>query len=590
MTKAHQKPVLPEATNDQQPPTRGADGIFHLGAEAWEFCQETAAHPDKRLAQAEVLTLGIGKGFCQEAYEEFTERPQELMCHIGGYYIAGTVAAVFLEALPPVAIATLALGTGYAVWSYFNDKENQKRFASVSKATSQAWYSNNPKDFNKSVDTISSALGKDSFQLSTALMFGWYGAEFCPFTVPKISPTKAFQPLSATTGESIKKGITNIKEWLPSAIGSANSKTSETTPALPTDKAPTNLPAKPTNDSTPISLPWKEKGRFDLPFNYKRAVTDTQKQLERQDYFLPGSGSVRDLLEYVVLSDYKDLAGRYIPTIENFLKDPACDELLAKLPKGCSFLGAGAKRIGLLMPNNRVAVIGPVEEIPPCALALQPLDSPQVIGRYQLDIVPYAESRGITQNDLSLLCKQLRDIGWRAVDPTKINIGKLLDGTLVVSDRDAVAPRPRLESMNPAKIINSLKTYLQSFSKLDLAEQTAVTADQIAELYGQTGDIQNTLRYKLIAILKHSNNHSLDEPFMVKRFESIQSLCNDHKLYRQAIDLLTERLWYPVNTEEERASLVWLQTLFGQTSRLAEQALTKHRLQKLELENPEAKL
>jgi hypothetical protein len=137
-----------------------------------------------------------------------------------------------------------------------------------------------------------------------------------------------------------------------------------------------------------------------------------------------------------------------VPTWVNraFPADRNLRNLIDRIPLGSIPIGAGSQRLAWLMPNNGVAVIGPNERRrSDCPYLIQPIDSVRVmsdhlVGRFyrswRLSTYPYAETGDITDAEILELKSRMEADGWFVDDWKRINVGRLVDGSIVRLDAE----------------------------------------------------------------------------------------------------------------------------------------------------------
>ncbi len=131
----------------------------------------------------------------------------------------------------------------------------------------------------------------------------------------------------------------------------------------------------------------------------------------------------------------------YSSHLQRLEANPHKDAVLDSIPEGSEVIGCGFFRLILRAPSGEVYSIQTVRgepRHPDCPLLLQPTKTTQY-GSILVEELPYADTSNITDADLDAMAKALERIKWRLIDPDKQNLGRLLDGTLVVIDPGAIA-------------------------------------------------------------------------------------------------------------------------------------------------------
>lgn len=113
---------------------------------------------------------------------------------------------------------------------------------------------------------------------------------------------------------------------------------------------------------------------------------------------------------------------------------PEWAKALATIPEGSVPTGVGTDRMGWLAPDGTVRVLGPKYNRPDCPALMQPLAPPEVIGNWQIEKFPYAETRDITREEIEAVMQKMKSQGWTTDDLQTGNVGRLADGSLVQID------------------------------------------------------------------------------------------------------------------------------------------------------------
>ena len=144
-----------------------------LFLDAYNFCKDTANHPEARLCQAEVATIATVNGGIQEGCKEIVNHPLEVA---GKVAVAGTVGAALGAAVvaeSPViaggAIGVGIIGTGASLWHTYSSLASNKDFQHSMDAV---FRSPDQRTVNKSIRTVSDALGPEVFNYTIGLAGG----------------------------------------------------------------------------------------------------------------------------------------------------------------------------------------------------------------------------------------------------------------------------------------------------------------------------------------------------------------------------------------------------------------------------------
>ena len=130
------------------------------------------------------------------------------------------------------------------------------------------------------------------------------------------------------------------------------------------------------------------------------------------------------------------------PIAQDVLKHPDINKIAAEIPSGSKKIGAGVSAIALLAPNGNVIRIGPESKRPNIKEVLQPI-SKKVFGstdhdRMMVETLPLVDTKGITENDVAKMSKQLAEKGYDFHDAGTDNLGKTASGELVVTDPGSI--------------------------------------------------------------------------------------------------------------------------------------------------------
>jgi len=115
--------------------------------------------------------------------------------------------------------------------------------------------------------------------------------------------------------------------------------------------------------------------------------------------------------------------------------------VLGCVPTDSIPIGIGSNRLAWLTPNNIVIVVGPCQSLPRCPYLLQPFDMVHK-RNWQAAFYEFADTGNISRQDMDELHSKMEAAGWFAGDPSACNYGRLVDGTVVRIDPDAVSYRP----------------------------------------------------------------------------------------------------------------------------------------------------
>ena len=136
--------------------------------------------------------------------------------------------------------------------------------------------------------------------------------------------------------------------------------------------------------------------------------------------------------------DEPDIVAREI------LADKKANEILGHIPHGSSPLGGGVSAVALRKPDGGVVRIGKnTRSIPRPRVEglLQPTSSHQ-IGDWTVEHLPYAETKGVTEDHVRQMEEEMRRQGHEFHDPGTDNVGLLPGGKPVILDPGAVRKMP----------------------------------------------------------------------------------------------------------------------------------------------------
>ena len=128
-----------------------------------------------------------------------------------------------------------------------------------------------------------------------------------------------------------------------------------------------------------------------------------------------------------------------VGTIKKILALPPAeiDPLLAEIPVGSVPVGAGAEGFAVKTPDGKVVRVGALENDRPRIPEVLPSLKKIVRGRWQLELLPLADTSGISAKDVEDMSQRLAVRGYELTDPHDGNLGRL-NGKVVVVDPGAV--------------------------------------------------------------------------------------------------------------------------------------------------------
>lgn len=125
-------------------------------------------------------------------------------------------------------------------------------------------------------------------------------------------------------------------------------------------------------------------------------------------------------------------------------------ELLAQIPSGSRYLGAGTEAVALMTPAGDVVRIGLLIDGRASVRAnipevLQATSDVRIGPDWIAERLPYAPHDGITAADVATLAERIAGRGYDLRDAQPENLGRLSDGSIVVTDAGSVRPDATLE-------------------------------------------------------------------------------------------------------------------------------------------------
>ncbi len=108
------------------------------------------------------------------------------------------------------------------------------------------------------------------------------------------------------------------------------------------------------------------------------------------------------------------------------------------IPKGSIPIGIGVSRQAWLTPNDHIVVIGPFQERPDSPYLRKPFKVEEIGTFKQIEWFEYADSRGITPEDVAAFDARMAKDGWVVKDSKPMNYARSRDGKMWRIDPDDV--------------------------------------------------------------------------------------------------------------------------------------------------------
>lgn len=145
-------------------------------SEAYDFCQQTKLHPQKRLQQVQALAEGLVYGIGHEAIHH----PKDVLWKtFSGATTGMIIGSVMMAESKRTALIGTICAAGIA-GKWLVDKTNtgieynQKRDTAITSALDDLWKSNDKRSYKHNVDILSSNIGPAIFDLGQAATALWF--------------------------------------------------------------------------------------------------------------------------------------------------------------------------------------------------------------------------------------------------------------------------------------------------------------------------------------------------------------------------------------------------------------------------------
>ena len=173
-----------------------------LFLDAYNFCKDTVNHPEARLRQAEVISLGTITGCIQEGRQEIINHPFEVAGKVAVASETGAALGAALAVESPIiaggALGLGVIGTGSSLWHTYSNIIGNKNFQNSMDA---AFKSRDQNTLDANIRTASNVLGPEAFNYAIVSAAG-LGSLFRPklattiSTIPWVSKLSEYLPLS----------------------------------------------------------------------------------------------------------------------------------------------------------------------------------------------------------------------------------------------------------------------------------------------------------------------------------------------------------------------------------------------------------
>lgn len=264
------------------------------------------------------------------------------------------------------------------------------------------------------------------------------GARFVPgsneLSVPrrlddKLSPSKlapALKPEAPPIGELPSKCTSEVADIVPVVDGGR---------------------IKLLGDGTAIRTEAPSAGSMEYTMNY-RSIGQDRAGCEYYVLFEPKSTPVETAATIATFSRHEKNVPVRVTSALGYYAEPWRSGLPVEIaalneaiPTGSIPIGLGARRQAWLTPNQNIVVFGPPQERPACPFLRTPFKVEQPSPALQIEHFEYADSRGITNAEVSAFHAKMRAGGWEALDIKPMNYVKTPDGRVWRVDPDDVYRR-----------------------------------------------------------------------------------------------------------------------------------------------------